>query len=163
VSYTAFISGAAQHGRPAPALLAFAAVLRLGLRPNNFTFPSALKAAASAPSWSTIGPQVHALALRFGYLPDDPFVACAALDMYFKNGRRALARRLFEEMPNWNVAAWNAVMTNSVLDGRPLETVAAYFGLRKAGGMLDVVPVCAFFNACAGAAYLSLGEQLGTW
>jgi pentatricopeptide repeat protein len=37
--------------------------------------------------------------------------------------------------------------------------VAAYFGLRKAGGMLDVVPVCAFFNACAGAAYLSLGEQ----
>jgi hypothetical protein len=116
-------------------------MLRLGLRPNNFTFPSALKAAASAPSWSPIGPQVHALALRFGYLPDDPFVACAALDMYFKTGRRALARRLFEEMPNRNVAAWNAVMTNSVLDGRPLETVAAYFGLRKAGGMLDVVPV----------------------
>ncbi|CAO2044947.1 unnamed protein product [Urochloa humidicola] len=159
VSYTAFISGAAQHGRPAPALSAFAAMLRLGLRPNDFTFPSAFKAAASAPSWSTIGPQIHALALRFGYLPVDSFVACAALDMYFKTGRIALARRLFEEMPNRNVVAWNAVMTNAVLDGRPLETVEAYFGLRMAGGMPNVVSVCAFFNACAGATYLSLGEQ----
>ncbi|KAG2649210.1 pentatricopeptide repeat-containing protein At4g14850-like [Panicum virgatum] len=159
VSYTAFISGASQHGRPAQALSAFAAMLQLGLRPNDFTFPSAFKAAASAPSRSTIGPQVHALALRFGYLPDDAFVACAALDMYFKTGRLALARRLFEEMPYRNVVAWNAVMTNAVLDGRPLETVEAYFGLREAGGMPNVVSVCAFFNACAGATYLSLGEQ----
>lgn len=83
VSFTAFISGAAQHARPLPALSAFAAMLRLGLRPNDFTFPSAFKAAASAPpTRSSVGPQVHALALRFGYLPDDPFVSCAALDMY---------------------------------------------------------------------------------
>jgi hypothetical protein len=34
--------------------------------------------------------------------------------MYFKTDRRALARRLFEEMPNRNVAAWNAVMTRPV-------------------------------------------------
>uniref|UniRef100_A0A0D3HNE3 DYW domain-containing protein n=1 Tax=Oryza barthii TaxID=65489 RepID=A0A0D3HNE3_9ORYZ len=159
VSYTAFISGAAQHGRPLPALSAFAGMLRLGLRPNDFTFPSAFKAAASAPLRSTIGPQVHSLAIRFGYLPVDPFVSCAALDMYFKTGRLKLARHLFGEMPNRNVVAWNAVMTNAVLDGRPLETIEAYFGLREAGGLPNVVSVCAFFNACAGAMYLSLGEQ----
>ncbi|KAK3118906.1 hypothetical protein QOZ80_9BG0710430 [Eleusine coracana subsp. coracana] len=159
VSYTAFISGAAQHGRPVPALLAFAGMLRLGLRPNDFTFPSALKAAAFAPVRSTIGSQIHSLAIRFGYLPDDHFVSCAALDMYFKTGQLALARRLFGEMPNRNLVAWNAVMTNAVLDGRPLETVEAYFGLREAGGMPNVVSVCAFFNACAGMTYLSLGEQ----
>ncbi|WVZ50888.1 hypothetical protein U9M48_002095 [Paspalum notatum var. saurae] len=159
VSFTAFISGAAQHGRPVPALSAFAAMLRLGLRPNDFTFPSAFKAAAAAPPRSAAGPQVHALALRCGYLPGDAFVSCAALDMYFKTGRTALARRLFEEMPNRNVVAWNAVMTNAVLDGRPLETVEAYFGLRASGGAPNVVSVCAFFNACAGAGCLSLGEQ----
>jgi pentatricopeptide repeat protein len=159
VSYTAFISGAAQHARPLQALSAFAAMLRLGLRPNDFTFPSAFKAAASAPPRSAAGPQLHALALRFGYLPDDAFVSCAALDMYFKTGCLALARRLFDEMPNRNVVAWNAVMTNAVLDGRPLETVEAYFGLRGAGGMPNVVSVCAFFNACAGMTNLSLGEQ----
>ncbi|WVZ50899.1 hypothetical protein U9M48_002106 [Paspalum notatum var. saurae] len=159
VSFTAFISGAAQHGRPVPALSAFAAMLRLGLRPNDFTFPSAFKAAAAAPGSAAVGPQVHALALRCGYLPGDAFVSCAALDMYFKTGRTVLARRLFEEMPNRNVVAWNAVMTNAVLDGRPLETVEAYFGLRAAGGAPNVVSVCAFFNACAGAGCLSLGEQ----
>uniref|UniRef100_A0A0E0FMG3 DYW domain-containing protein n=1 Tax=Oryza nivara TaxID=4536 RepID=A0A0E0FMG3_ORYNI len=159
VSYTAFISGAAQHGRPLPALSAFAGMLRLGLRPNDFTFPSAFKAAASAPPRSTIGPQIHSLAIRFGYLPVDPFVSCAALDMYFKTGRLKLARHLFGEMPNRNVVAWNAVMTNAVLDGRPLETIEAYFGLREAGGLPNVVSACAFFNACAGAMYLSLGEQ----
>ncbi|KAJ1275945.1 hypothetical protein BS78_05G175600 [Paspalum vaginatum] len=160
VSFTAFISGAAQHGRPVPALSAFAAMLRLGLRPNDFTFPSAFKAAAAAqPRSSSAGPQVHALALRCGYLPGNAFVSCAALDMYFKTGRTTLARRLFEEMPNRNVVAWNAVMTNAVLDGRPLETVEAYFGLRGAGGALNVVSVCAFFNACASSGYLSLGEQ----
>ncbi|TVU25015.1 hypothetical protein EJB05_27489, partial [Eragrostis curvula] len=159
VSYTAFISGAAQHGRPVPALTAFAGMLRLGLRPNDFTLPSAFKAAASLPARASVGPQIHSLALRFGYLPDDAFVSCAALDMYFKTGQLALARRLFDEMPNRNVVAWNAVMTNAVLDGRPMETLEAYFGLREAGGMPNVVSVCAFFNACAGAAYLSLGEQ----
>ncbi|KAF7083855.1 hypothetical protein CFC21_087596 [Triticum aestivum] len=159
VSFTAFISGAAQHARPLPALSAFAAMLRLGLRPNDFTFPSAFKAAASAPTRSAAGPQIHALAIRFGYLPADAFVSCAALDMYFKTGRLGLARRLFEEMPNRNVVAWNAVMTNAVLDGRPLETVQAYFGLREAGGMPNVVSVCAFFNACAGAMLLLPGAQ----
>lgn len=86
-------------------------------------------------------------------------MSCAALDMYFKTGRLKLARHLFGEMPNRNVVAWNAVMTNAVLDGRPLETIEAYFGLREAGGLPNVVSACAFFNACAGAMYLSLGEQ----
>ncbi|VAI44348.1 unnamed protein product [Triticum turgidum subsp. durum] len=62
-------------------------------------------------------------------------------------------------MPNRNVVAWNAVMTNAVLAGRPLETVQAYFGLREAGGMPNVVSVCAFFNACAGAMLLLPGAQ----
>ncbi|KAF8733161.1 hypothetical protein HU200_015535 [Digitaria exilis] len=68
--------------------------------------------AAPRPA-AAIGPQVHGLALRLGYLPADAFVACAALDMYFKTSRLALARRLFEEMPNRNVVAWNAVMNNA--------------------------------------------------
>ncbi|XP_072974266.1 pentatricopeptide repeat-containing protein At4g14850 [Typha angustifolia] len=158
VSWTALISGAAQNGRPSLSLLHFAAMLRSSVKPNDFTFPSAFKAAASLPS-SFAGRQVHSLAVKSGYIAD-VFVSCAALDMYFKTGLAADGRNLFDEMPNQNVVSWNAVMTNAVLDGRFDDVVKAFLGLVSIGGKPNTVSLNAFLNACAGALYLRLGSQL---
>ncbi|KAG6486461.1 pentatricopeptide repeat-containing protein At4g14850-like [Zingiber officinale] len=158
VTWTALISGASQNGRPLSALAHFAAMLRSSVRPNDFTFPSAFKAAASA-RMPLAGRQIHTTAFKCGFLAD-AFVACGALDMYYKTGLCVDARRLFGEMPQRSVVAWNAVMTNAVQDGRPVEAIDAFVKLRLDGGVPNTISLCAFLNACAGVSYSSLGAQL---
>ncbi|CAL9151571.1 unnamed protein product [Musa hybrid cultivar] len=158
VTWTALISGSAQNGRPLSALAHFAAMLRASVRPNDFTFPSAFKAAAAARK-PLVGRQIHASSFKSGLI-DDAFVACGALDMYYKTGLTFDARILFDEMPQRNIVAWNAVMTNAVFDGRPDEAIKAFIKLRLHGGIPNTISLCAFLNACAGASYSSLGSQL---
>uniref|UniRef100_A0A1D1XYS7 Pentatricopeptide repeat-containing protein At4g14850 n=1 Tax=Anthurium amnicola TaxID=1678845 RepID=A0A1D1XYS7_9ARAE len=163
VTWTALIAGCAQNGRFPDALRHFARMLRSAVPPNDFTFPCALKACAALRS-PAAGRQVHAAALKSG-LAADAFVGCSALDMYSKAGLSADARRVFDEMPEKNIVAWNAVMTNAVLDARPDEAVGAFVELRRRRRpecYPNSITLCAFLNACAGAgkSHLRTGTQL---
>ncbi|XP_020590839.1 LOW QUALITY PROTEIN: pentatricopeptide repeat-containing protein At4g14850-like [Phalaenopsis equestris] len=158
VSFTALISGAAQNNRPLLALNLFPLLLRSSLRPNDFTLPSLLKAAASLRCPST-ALQLHAFSLKSGLI-SDAFVISAAVNMYHKTGLLSHARHLFDEMPRKTIVAWNAVMTNAVLDGFPEAAVSAFIRLRSAAENPNEVSFCAFLNACASLEYFWLGSQL---
>ncbi|XP_078430907.1 pentatricopeptide repeat-containing protein At4g14850-like [Wolffia australiana] len=161
VSWTALLSGLVQNGRFTPAIAQFSQMLRSSVAPNDFTFPCAFKAAGSA-QFPSFGRQVHSLALKSG-LVADVFVACAALDMYCKTRQNSDARKVFDEMPVKSIVAWNAVMTNAVLEARPLDVARAFVSLRRDGGCYpNSITLCAFLNASAGAgeACRSAGEQL---
>ncbi|PKA61399.1 Pentatricopeptide repeat-containing protein [Apostasia shenzhenica] len=158
VSFTALISGAAQNYHPLLALRIFPLLLRSSSRPNDFTLPSVLKAAASIPC-AVAGIQLHAFSLKSGLL-SDVFVISAALDMYHKTGLSSHACLLFDEMPHKNIVSWNAVMTNALIAGRPDAAIAAFIRLRVSGEEPNEVSFCAFLNACAAAEYFRLGSQL---
>ncbi|KAK8923986.1 Pentatricopeptide repeat-containing protein [Platanthera zijinensis] len=158
VSFTALISGAAQNRRPLLALRLFPVLLRSSARPNDFTLPSLLKASASIPC-PIAGLQLHSFSLKSGLL-SDPFVSSAAINMYHKTGLISHARVLFDEMPQRNIVAWNAVMTNAVLDGRLDTAMEAFISLRSSAEVPNEVTLCASLNACAGAECLWLGSQL---
>ncbi|KAF8700068.1 hypothetical protein HU200_034429 [Digitaria exilis] len=130
VSYTAFISGAAQHGRPAPALSAFAAMLRLGLRPNDFTFPSAFKAAAAVAAprpAAAIGPQ---------------------------------ARAVFNGMGVRNSVSWCCMVVAYAQNGGEEEAFSVYLGARRAGEEPTDFMVSSVLTTCAGLLGLELGRAL---
>lgn len=161
VSWTALIAGLVQNGRFSAALSQFALMLRTAVFPNDFTFPCAFKAAAALPS-PPAGRQLHAMALKSG-LVSDVFVACSALDMYCKTALKTDARKLFDEMPQKNIVAWNAVMSNAVLEARPADAAEAFLALRRHPDCYpNSITLCAFLNACAGAGdgHLPAGEQL---
>ncbi|XP_010277136.1 PREDICTED: pentatricopeptide repeat-containing protein At4g14850 [Nelumbo nucifera] len=158
VTWTALISGSVQNGHFASALLQFSAMRRESIQPNDFTFPCAFKATGSLFSPLT-GKQIHALALKAGQM-GDVFVGCSAFDMYCKTGLREDARKLFNEMPEPNVATWNAYISNSVLYGRPYDAIGAYIRFRHAGLEPNSITFCAFLNACSDASDLRLGRQL---
>ncbi|KAI3972762.1 hypothetical protein MKX01_019420 [Papaver californicum] len=69
VKWTALISGYSQNDRPEEALALFPQMIELGLKPNQFTFGSLLKASGSAAT-DTPGRQVHALVVKCGYSLD---------------------------------------------------------------------------------------------
>ncbi|PQM32933.1 pentatricopeptide repeat-containing protein [Prunus yedoensis var. nudiflora] len=158
VTWTALIAGSVQNGHFASAILHFANMLRESVQPNDFTFPCAFKASGSLRLPAT-GKQVHALAVKAGQICD-VFVGCSAFDMYCKTGLRDEARKVFDEMPERNLATWNAYMSNAVLDGRPLNAVYKFNEFLRAGGEPNSITFCAFLNACSDTSNLELGRQL---
>jgi hypothetical protein len=80
--------------------------------------------------------------------------------MYCKTGLRDEARKLFDEMPERNLATWNAYMSNAVLDRRPLNAVYKFIEFLRAGGKPNSITFCAFLNACSDTSALELGRQL---
>ncbi|XP_058067681.1 pentatricopeptide repeat-containing protein At4g14850 [Magnolia sinica] len=159
VSWTALISGSVQNGRFNLALLLFSNMRLSSIQPNDFTFPCVFKASA-ALRFPVMGKQLHALAVKAGQI-SDVFVACSAFDMYSKTGLREDARKLFDEMPERNVATWNAYITNAVLDGHPFVAVGAFISFRRlSSGEPNSITFCAFLNACSDTSNLRLGCQL---
>lgn len=128
------------------------------ISPNDFTFPCLFKA-SSALHIPVTGKQLHALALKSGQI-DDVFVGCSAFDMYSKTGLKDDADKMFDEMPERNLATWNAYISNAVLGGRPKNAIDAFIKLRWTGGEPDLITFCAFLNACSDCSLLQLGRQL---
>lgn len=129
------------------------------IQPNDFTFPCLFKASAFLNS-PFVGQQLHALAIKSSLILD-VFVGCSVLDMYSKTGIRELADKVFEEMPDRNIATWNACISNAVLDGRHSNAVKKFIELLRVGEEPpNSITFCAFLNACSDGFYLKLGMQL---
>ncbi|KAF3451440.1 hypothetical protein FNV43_RR07535 [Rhamnella rubrinervis] len=84
VSWSALISGYAQNGLGVEALYAFYDMHLLGVKPNDFTLPSVLKA-CSITKDLVLGKQVHGIAVITGF-ETDVFVANTLVVMYAKCG-----------------------------------------------------------------------------
>lgn len=128
------------------------------IQPNDFTLPCVFKASGSLRMFST-GKQVHAVAVKTGLIWD-VFVGCSAFDMYCKTGLRDEASKMFDEIPEPNIATWNAYISNSVLDGRPQNAIEKFIEFLRVGGEPNSITFCAFLNACSDTSNLKLGRQL---
>lgn len=128
------------------------------IQPNDFTLPCAFKAAGSLRMFNT-GKQVHGVAVKTGHVWD-VFVGCSAFDMYCKTGLRDEASKMFDEIPERNIATWNAYISNSVLDGRPQNAIGKFIEFLRVGGEPNSITFCAFLNACSDTSSLELGRQL---
>lgn len=132
---------------------------RDGIFPNDFTFPCLFKASASLNS-PFLGKQLHALAVKLELI-SDVYVGCSAFDMYSKTKLCEDANKVFDKMPQRNIATWNAKISNSVLNGRSKEAIVKFIELLRVGEEApNSITFCAFLNACADCLNLKVGRQL---
>ncbi|GLT99538.1 hypothetical protein SLE2022_169730 [Rubroshorea leprosula] len=80
------------------------------LKPNAFTYPSLLKACGSRP-WVRHGRALHAHILKFLGFEYDGFVQAALLNFYANCGKLGLARYLFDEICEPDLATWNSILS----------------------------------------------------
>lgn len=108
--YNTLIRGLAESDAPHNALVVFVEMRRKSISPiDSFSFAFVLKAAANFRSLRD-GMQLHSLALSHG-LHTHLFVGTTLVSMYGECGRVDFAYKVFDEMCEPNVVAWNAVLT----------------------------------------------------
>ncbi|KAK7405814.1 hypothetical protein VNO78_07424 [Psophocarpus tetragonolobus] len=131
---------------------------REGMKPDNFTFATALTGLA-ALSYLQMGMQVHAHLVKSGY-GDDLCVGNSLADMYIKNHKLVEGFRAFDEMPNKDVCSWSQMAAGYLHCGLPRKALAVIAQMKKMGVKPNKFTLATALNACASLASLEEGKQI---
>ncbi|PKA54556.1 Putative pentatricopeptide repeat-containing protein [Apostasia shenzhenica] len=131
VSWSALIYGYAQvPGLETQALKLFRSSVTAedcaGGGVNDFSLSCIIRVCAAA-TLLELGSQIHARCFKSGY-DASPFVGSSLVSLYSKCGLVEIAYQVFEEMPERNLGAWNAVLMASAQHG---HTVLAFERFRQ--------------------------------
>ncbi|KAL5544481.1 hypothetical protein UlMin_008265 [Ulmus minor] len=107
--YNSLIRGFAQSENPEEAFVTFKEMYRKAMDIDSFSFAFILKASANLRCFRS-GIQLHCRVLVHGF-DGHVFVGTTLVSMYGECGCLEFARKVFEEMPEPNVVAWNAILT----------------------------------------------------
>lgn len=131
VSWTAIISGYCQEGCYRKALLMFMEMHRAGVRANQFTYGSTLRACTSLSCLSA-GMQVQGC-IEKGRFLGNLFVQSALIDFHSKCAEMADARKLFQMMPLRDLVTWNAMIGGYAVQGFPKDSLRLFQLMMREG------------------------------
>ncbi|XWS35050.1 hypothetical protein CRYUN_Cryun21dG0092900 [Craigia yunnanensis] len=137
--WNSWIKEAVNQNSAQKALFLFRQMKQKGLEPNNLTFPFIAKACAKISNLKysqTIHNQI--LKSPFG---SDIFIQTTMVDMYIKCDQVDYAYKVFERMPERDVAAWNAMLIGFAQLGFFDKVLSLFGGMRFAGIHPDSVTV----------------------
>jgi pentatricopeptide repeat protein len=157
VSWSALICGYADTGLHSSALLLFQSALRNGLQVNDFTFSCIIRVCAETTLLS-LGALVHGLAVKVN-LDSSPFVGSAMVSLYSKCGLPDSSYKVFDEMPEKNLGAWNSILIASAQHGKPHVVFDLFKLMQTAGFQPNYVTFLCLLTACSHAGLLDEGKQ----
>lgn len=141
------------------AILVFGKLRQQGLWPDNYTYPFVLKALGSLGEVSE-GEKIHGLVAKSGF-EFDSYVTNSLMDMYAQMGRVGYSKKLFDEMPERDVVAWNVLISGLVKCGN-FEDALNVFGLMRKEGMVkpNEATIVSTLSACTALRRLELGKEI---
>ncbi|KAI3687234.1 hypothetical protein L1987_80928 [Smallanthus sonchifolius] len=117
ISWTCLMSLYLHSQHPFKTLSLFSdMIVSTGLKPDHHCIVAALSASGAAKNLST-GKMVHAMVLRYELGGEVPIVSNALIDLYGRNGRMDLAKRVFEFMGVKDIASWTSLVNGNVICG----------------------------------------------
>lgn len=130
---------------------------REGVKPDEFTFASALTGLATISSLE-MGMQVHAQLVRSGY-GDDICAGNSLVDMYLKNQKLEEGFKAFDEISNKDVCSWTQMADGCLQWGEPRMALAVIAKMKKMGVKPNKFTLVTALNACACLASMEEGKQ----
>ncbi|KAK1265905.1 Pentatricopeptide repeat-containing protein [Acorus gramineus] len=148
--------GYSRSPHPIHSVLLFVRMLSSGVPPDDYTFPSLLKACAASKALSE-GTQAHSLAVKLR-LHRNPFVLPTLITMYAECGDLTSARALFDSTPKTCVISYNAMIAAYARASCPNEALALFRELQSAGLEPTYVTMLGVLSSCALLGALELGR-----
>ncbi|XP_057468111.1 pentatricopeptide repeat-containing protein At5g55740, chloroplastic [Actinidia eriantha] len=156
-SWAAMIGLYCRTGFSENALLGFCEMQENGFLGDNFVVPNVLKA-CGALQLIGFGKGVHGYVLKMGF-GVCVFVASSLVDMYGKCGVCGDARKVFDEMLERNVVAWNSMIASYVQNAMSEEAVDLFHDMRVEGVEPTHVTIASFLSASANLCAVVEGKQ----
>ncbi|GLU05173.1 hypothetical protein SLE2022_222870 [Rubroshorea leprosula] len=187
--YNTLMRGHLQCQDARRSILLYLRMLEDSVTPNNFTFPSVVRA-CSVDNAVEVGKQVHAHVLKFGFGADGfclnnlihMYVNFLALEEarrifdkmlrkdvvswttlitgYSQWGLVDVAFKIFELMPERNSVSWNAMIAAYVQSNRFHKAFALFDRMTAEGVVLDKFVAASMLSACTGLGALEQGKWI---
>lgn len=160
VTWNAMIAGHAQmmelakddlsaYQNGSEALNLFLKLNRSGMKPDLFTLSSVLSVCSRLVALEQ-GEQVHALAIKTGFL-SDVVVGTSLINMYNKCGSIERASKAFLEMSTRTMISWTSMITGYSQHGRSQQALQLFDDMRLAGVRPNQVTFVGVLSACSHA------------
>ncbi|KAK0577491.1 hypothetical protein LWI29_033903 [Acer saccharum] len=124
ISWNSVISGCVQAGRASDAVELVCQMQIYGLRLDAITIASLLSG-CSQLAYTQFGKKLHFYILRKNLETED-FVCTALIDMYSKCGSIEQAEKVFKNIKEPCLAAWNSMITGYSLNGFEQDALTCY-------------------------------------
>ncbi|KAL2346879.1 hypothetical protein Fmac_000879 [Flemingia macrophylla] len=158
VSWTALMCGYLQNGDAKTALVLFVKMGRTGVRPNEFTLSTSLKA-SRVLGIPENGMQIHGVCAKscFDWVP---VVGNSMIDMYSKCGMVVEAAKVFDNLPVRNVISWNAMIAGYTHEGNGEMALNLFRKLQQNREVPDGYTYSSSLAACSCAGAIGEGMQI---
>lgn len=140
------------------ALLFYFKMLDCGVSPDNFTFPSVVKA-CTALNNVRFGILIHEVIMFMG-LEINVFVGSSLINLYVENGYINRARTLFDKMPVRDCVLWNVMLLGYVKCLELDKAIGIFEEMRKGETKPNEVTLAAMLSVCALEGMVNSGIQL---
>ncbi|KAK6136203.1 hypothetical protein DH2020_030035 [Rehmannia glutinosa] len=156
VSYTMLVTGYSQCNEFKEALVLYLDMMKMGFKPNEFTFGSALKSAGGMQS-DAMGRGIHGACMKSGY-EDNVYVGSALVDMYARCKRMEEAKVIFDGLKSKNEVSWNALIAAYAREGEGHNAVKLFSEMKRGGFEPTHFTYSSIFAACASNGALEQGK-----
>ncbi|KAJ6360154.1 hypothetical protein OIU77_004212 [Salix suchowensis] len=158
VSWTALISGYAQHNLFAEALKHFREMLDRGIQSDNIGFSSAISACAGIQALN-LGRQIHAQSYVSGY-SEDLSIGNALVSLYARCGRIKEAYLEFEKIDAKDSISWNGLISGFAQSGYCEEALMIFAQMNRAKLEANFFTFGSAVSAAANVANIKQGKQI---
>ncbi|XP_019427492.1 PREDICTED: putative pentatricopeptide repeat-containing protein At3g23330 [Lupinus angustifolius] len=158
VSWTALIQGFVGQGNGTDGIALFCEMRKKGIRPNEFTVTTCLKACSMCLDMN-FGKQVHAEAIKLSLL-SDVFVGSALVNLYAKCGEMDLADKVFFCMPEQNEVLWNVLINGHAQVGDGKGAFRLFCHMLKSEVKFSKFTLPSVLKSCANSGDLRDGQAV---
>ncbi|KAK1406634.1 hypothetical protein QVD17_42110 [Tagetes erecta] len=147
VSWNGMVAGFNQSGLCLEAVMVFREMHLSGFKPDGTTVSSVLPAVGDLED-VMVGVQIHGYVYKQGF-GSDKCVVSALIDMYGKCSCVGMMSLVFEEMPDRDVGACNALVSGFARNGLTDDALEAFNRLRNQELELNVVSWTSIIACCS--------------
>ncbi|CAO2842354.1 unnamed protein product [Amaranthus hypochondriacus] len=144
--WNVLISAYIRNGLSNEALFSYKQMLNFGIRPDEYTYPSVLKACGEQLNLC-FGREVHNSLLVSEY-GGCQYVQNALISMYGKCGEIEVARLLFDKLSNKDAFSWNSMISGYASKGMWEEAFVLFDQMRHEGVEMNMITWNTIIGGC---------------